>query len=630
MLTSLTTTKKIGKQAQSQPTLVGILKLLAAQGFAWERIELSFQAGGAKGNSIKSLKAIAKQNDFLQPHYRQKYHDRTAAGATGGWPLMWKTQTFAEALADKDKKRVVVPSIQWTLPGKDGSAQEILAAVDTILAEYPQKNYRYDFHAQFIGLNFGEGTLSELPEEYLKGPGPFKKDGANGTLRGVKWAFSQVRLGKDKYGSSIVTHCLLNEGTEGLEKQHSLPEPFVGLVKSLHALKPKEVMRRVIQSVQESDDHYAKLTTEQRAKLDSEIFSYVIGQELVLYHKTAGHEFPEPRPATGDSKELYAYFVKVSYAINEANRQTVRIYNPGKIRQMAAKAVLEGTFTSIDALELDPPVDEKLVAFGQRYDELIADAAKTSKQALDASLAEGKLPHRLERYYFPEGILRQVGQTEDGKVILASFPNPHPDKTTYVPYHQLWVPEDRPIPPSLQAVGYQRDTTRAQFQVLNQLFLQTYNNPVHALGHFKKTIIDGIECIVVTTDREKINRRKILGDVFKPLGYAFVKQPQGSIGSYELRKPLSETESLLCDFDFGTWRQTIDCTFAYDWVNEHSPKLKRFRICLTGWAYPGTVAITSEELFAKTIENIAAMAALVEKEVIAGLRKSLDELRHIG
>ena len=629
MLTSLTLTKKIGKQAQSQPTLVDIYKRLQAQGFTWERTELTFHAAGAKGNSIKSLKAIAKQHAFLQPHYRQKFHDRDASGATGGWPLTWKTQTFAEALADKNKKRAVVPFIEWALPGKGASDQETLVAVDTILADYPLKNYRYSFHAQFIGLNFGEGTLIELPEQYAKGPGPFKKDGANETLRGVKWAFSQVRLGKDKYGSSLLTHCLLSEGHEDPEKQHTLPARFVSLVTSLHAFRPKEVMRRVIQSVQESDDHYAKLTPEQRRKLDGVIYAYVIGQELALYHKAVGHEFPEPRPSSEDTKELYAYVMRVTHATNEVNRQAVRIYNPGKIRQLAAKAVLEGTFTSIDALNVNPPVDEKTVAFGQRYDELVADAAKISMQLLTAALAGGKLPHRLERYYFPEGILRQVGQTEDGKLILASFPNPNPDKTSYVPYHHLWVPEDRAIPPSLQALGYQRDTTRDQFKLLNQLFLQTYNDPGHALGHFKKTTIDGVECFVVETGRDKINRRKILGDVFKPLGYAFVKQPQGSVGSYELKKPLSETESLLCDFDFGTWRQTIDCTLAYDWAQEHSSKMKKFRIVLTGWSYPGTVAISSEELFVKTIENIGAMAALVEKEVIAGLQKSLEELRKI-
>ena len=627
MLSSLTTTKKIGKQAQSQPTLVDILERLQAQGFTWERLELRFHAEGAFTNSIKSLKAIAKKHAILQPHYRQKFHDREASAATGGWPLAWKVQTFAEALADKDKKKVVVPFIEWALPGTDANTQETLAAVDTILVDYPQKNYRYTFHAQFVGLNFGEGTLTELPEEYAKGPGPFKKDGVNEILRGMKWASSQVRLGRDKYGSSIVTHCLLSVGQDAPEKQSPLPARFVSLVGSLHAFKPKEVMRRLIQSVQESDDDYAKLTPEQRRKLDGEIFAYVIDQELALHQKVVGQEFPQPRPATADSKELYAYLMWISQAINRANNQTVRTYDPGKIRQMAAKAILEGTFTSIDALELTTPVDEKQVAFQQRYEQLVDDARKISKEHLAAALTEGKLPHRLERYYFPEGILRQVGQTDDGKLILASFPNPDPNKTSYVPYHHLWVPEDCPIPPSLQAVGYTRDTTRDQFKLMNQIFFKAYNDPAHALGHFKKTTIDGVECFVVTTDRDKINRRKILGDVFKPLGYAFVKQPQGSVGTYELRKPLGGTEALLCDFDFGTWRQTIDCTLAYRWDQERSPKVKPFRIVLSGWSYPGTVAISSEELFIKTIENIGAMAALVEEEVIARLRRSLAELR---
>jgi hypothetical protein len=315
----------------------------------------------------------------------------------------------------------------------------------------------------------------------------------------------------------------------------------------------------------------------------------------------------------------------VSQAVNQANKQTVRPYHIQTMRQAAAKALLEGSFTSFKALGPSPAANEKLVADRARLEHLALDAAQKATQHLHAIASEGKLPHRLEHYYFAQGVLRAVGQTETGKYVMASFPNPDPAKTTYAPYHHIWVPEDKAVPPSLEALGYVRDTVRPQFELMKNLFMLSYQNLDHAMGHFVKTSIDGVECLVVTLEREKINRRKILGSVFKPLGYEFVKQPQGSVGSYELRKPLTTTESLRCLFDFGTWRQTIDCSFTYH-SDDFKPRLSSFRIPITGWSYPTSIEISSEELFTKAIENIGAMVEIVEKEHILSLRPALKAL----
>ena len=149
------------------------------------------------------------------------------------------------------------------------------------------------------------------------------------------------------------------------------------------------------------------------------------------------------------------------------------------------------------------------------------------------------------------------------------------------------------------------------------------------MGHFKKTLIDGVECVIVSTAHEKFNRRKILGAIFKPLGYEFLKQPQGSAGSHELRKALSKTEFLMCQFDFGTWRQTIDCFFSYE-NDDFSPRLKAFRMQLLGWSRPTSIDISSAELFTKTIENLGAMASIIEKEHIPGLRQALKSTAPAG
>jgi hypothetical protein len=631
MLTSLTIAKRIGTQAQKQPTLAETHAILTNQGLAWERTEIAFHADRSSAGSIKSLKAIARENTFLQPHFQQKVIDAAATQARGGWPPVWNTQNFAEAMADKNKKQAVRHLIEWALPARAPDCEETLRLIDAILAAYPQKNYQYRFHARFVGLRFGEDTLAELPEDYARGRGPFVEDRANDVLADAPWAHSAVQFVNDRYGTSLLVHCLLGESHNAPGKKDAMPDGFVRLATALFPFKAKEVTRRVIRSVHESDDHFARLTAEQRRDLDGKILAHIIGLERALYLKTAGHDFPQPLPAADDNQTMYAYLVTVGRAVNQANKDVVRAYNLVTIiqemRQAAARAMQDGTFTSVEALELSPPEKEERRADSQRREQLIEAAMQAAGKHLEEVAAEGKMPHRLERYYFPEGLMHQVGLTEDGRVILASRPSPDPAKTSYVPYHQIWVPDDQPVPASLQALGYERDRVRRQLEQLMQFLLQSYRRPEHAMAYLKKAYIDGGEYPVVAADREKMNRRKILGTVFKPLGYEFVKQPRGSVGNYELKKYLSEKESLRCVFDFGTWRQTIDCFFAYDGDKDETTRGKAFRMRLTGWSYPQSVAIWTEELFTKAIENIGALVDILEKDHVPRLRQALSEGR---
>jgi hypothetical protein len=545
MLLCLTVAKKISKQSTTPLALSDLYKAIQAQGLMWQRTEIAFHADGSHGRSIKSLKTVAKQNAFLQPSYRQKVPDRAAAGATPSAQHAWKIENFAEAMADKDQKRVILPFIEWTLPADEPDCQETLHAIDKILVDYPPKNYQYRFETRFLGLNFGDQTLEELPGDYANGRGPFTKDGMNDALRTIKWAFSQVRFTADKSGSSVLFHCLLGEGDHSPEVKPALPEAFANIARSVLEFKAKDVMRREIRSVQESGDHGGRLAA-------------------------TSIESPE--------------------------------------------------------IKINPAESAKRLEDRHRLEQLAGDVAREAQQHLDALMAEGKLPHQLERYYFPEGILRPVGKNESGRFIMESIPNPNPDQTSYAAYHQIWAPEGQEVPPSLVALGYDREPVRTHFEQQRNFFLAAYQNLAHAMGHFKKTLIDGVDCVIVTADREKFNRRKILAAVFKPLGYEFVKQPQGSTGAFDLRKSLSATEFLRCIFDFGTWRQTIDCSFAYE-NDGFSPRLNAFRMRLTGWSRPTSIDITSEELFNKTIENIGASASIIENEHIPGLRAALKAWR---
>ena len=355
MLLSLTLAKKTGKQSKTPLALSDLYKALTARGLAWQRTDIAFHADGSHGRSIRSLKTIAKQNAFLQPFYKQKTPDRAAAQGAPGTQHAWKIESFAEAMADKDQKRVILPFIEWTLPVDGQGCDETLRTIDRILIEYPQKNYQYRFEARFLGLNFGDQTLEELPSDYAKGRGPFAQDGMNDVLRGVKWAHSQVRFTKDKYGSSVLIHCLLGEGDHSPVEKLELPEAFENLARSVVEFKAKDVMRRVIRSVQESSEQGARSAA-----------------------------------------------------------------------------------TSNDARQTDPAASEKLPGDRKHLEQLAEDAARKAHQHLDALLAEGKLPHELERYYFPEGVLRPVGQNESGRFIMESIPNPNPDQTSYAAYHQIW------------------------------------------------------------------------------------------------------------------------------------------------------------------------------------------------
>ncbi len=259
MLLSLTVAKKISKQSETPLALSDLFKALQAQGLTWKRTEIAFHADGSHGKSIKSLKTVAKQNAFLQPSYRQKVPDRAAAQATPGAQHAWKIENFAEAIADKDQNRVILPFIEWTLPADEPGCQDTLRAIDKILVDYPPKNYQYRFETRFLGLNFGDQTLEELPGDYAKGRGPFTKDGMNDALRGVKWAFSQVRFTNDRFGSSVLVHCLLGEGDHSPEVKLELPVAFANLARSVLELKAKDVMRREIRSVHESGEPGATL-----------------------------------------------------------------------------------------------------------------------------------------------------------------------------------------------------------------------------------------------------------------------------------------------------------------------------------------------------------------------------------
>jgi len=135
------------------------------------------------------------------------------------------------------------------------------------------------------------------------------------------------------------------------------------------------------------------------------------------------------------------------------------------------------------------------------------------------------------------------------------------------------------------------------------------------------TALSGIE-------REKFDRKKILTNEFKPLGYQAVKQDVGSVGLYEFEKQLSENELVRCIFDFGTWRQTVSGHFTYRGGHRAVVTLP---FIYWSAAYPHgemkEMDITTEKLFAMAFENIAYLANMLEKEHVPKFRAAFEAAR---
>ena len=155
-----------------------------------------------------------------------------------------------------------------------------------------RKTTSITFRRISLGLQFGDAARwPRRPKPYAKSRGPTLKEGVYDVLHGIKWAHSHVRYGRDKLGSNLLTYCLLDSSSKAPEKEAGLPEAFARLAAALQPFKAKEVLRREIKSVQESDDHYAKLTPEQRSELDTGLVAYLIGKELALHREVVGSGF---------------------------------------------------------------------------------------------------------------------------------------------------------------------------------------------------------------------------------------------------------------------------------------------------------------------------------------------------
>ena len=695
MLGYLTITKKIGKQAQTRPSLADIHAALSGKRIACGQIDVQFcSAGklailGVKNNAAKSLKTIARDNPFLQPHYRQT--SRTVQEITGdktGLGLLQPgkpEQSFAEAIASKSKDLYIRPAIEWTIPGDTGDLENALRAIDGVLAHYPPKEYKYRVALHFNGLHFGPGTLAEVPKELGD-----VRDVLIPLKPSVEDRYSYCRFLAHEQGMVITTRCLLAEGQDAASK--FVPDLFKAFANAVHGLKPNEVTRGQLASAEEaklkqgqardelakrvgisseeaqtlSVNHYQMLTPPQRFLLEKKLYEYMTGKPY------AQPESLDPAAQLRQMTELYQA-LQVSVQAQTA-RQNIPLWRQNTERlpieqridweqkmyqnltALPYDARVPGDMPGKECYLADLPENHRHAAAAEsrllpRHQcaapdggrgaaakpfHLLRCAAPRSgaRQAAGVYRAvppcrmeaaqekaakhmqtlaeEGRLPHRLERYYF-------AAQSQPGQV-------------EFVAYQQIWVPEGQPVPSSLyrRVLGYNRRRRRSQAgrsrsamagrreadpqrRLAGNEARNDANRPHrrHRMPRPSRT-------------PRKIRPRQDSESRFQAVvGYEKVKQGAGSVGNYEFRKQLAEQESVSVSFDFGTWRQTIDCWFIYRGAPVPGIRGASSKLVLTGWPHPRSLGITSQELFAMAIENIAFMADVLEKERVPELRAVL-------
>jgi hypothetical protein len=242
-----------------------------------------------------------------------------------------------------------------------------------------------------------------------------------------------------------------------------------------------------------------------------------------------------------------------------------------------------------------------------------------------------QLPHALEDYHVKA-------------VWIGAEPpsSPGPGQIQYYPLDAVIVPDDEPLPSALIKAGLTREHNQSiisrQQEKDRKLWESEFSSdrPFDPRPRFC-TVLDGKEYMVARLDREPgAERAKIIGARLRPLGYKGGK-------SYFYTKKLSENEALGCNFDFGTWRSTLNSAFTYDY-NPHNTsedvddRKQRFhlRLPLIYWTvgmqeHAEGIAVadiphTTTKNLMRTFDNIAFLAKKLEEDIVSQWRQLASQL----
>ncbi len=193
------------------------------------------------------------------------------------------------------------------------------------------------------------------------------------------------------------------------------------------------------------------------------------------------------------------------------------------------------------------------------------------------------LPHRLERHLIEVETL--LGAAPDGGP--ATF--------------KQWVAPEQILPPDgtdLSDLLGDSECDPDDAQALREK--ASSEGPIAAIAH-----LGGVECRVLFARMTGIPRSRMVEKCLKPLGYAR-NGARGGTGFIVFEKTRDDGAKLGCQFDFGTWRQTVMAVFGYS-ASDFSVRLP-----VQYWREAKEVPIVTKKLFERTMENVAFVVGELE------------------
>ena len=231
-------------------------------------------------------------------------------------------------------------------------------------------------------------------------------------------------------------------------------------------------------------------------------------------------------------------------------------------------------------------------------------------------IREGKLPYDLLDHHWFRGPIKEIGPHEI--TLLGGC--------DYFPVDDIKVLNE--LPATLARKDYDVKRVDERFQQFKESLQEKHQAQIAAgkpainVEEILKNRpgspiqIDGITCYIMGTWLEKMNHKKIIDGVLKPLGYA---RPKGEKGD-RYQKSLSETDYLTCSFDMhALWGRVRELRASAGYRRGE----KEVVVPLIYWGAfnwiewmkienMNPMMITTERIFTMAIENIGFLLTMLE------------------
>ena len=286
-------------------------------------------------------------------------------------------------------------------------------------------------------------------------------------------------------------------------------------------------------------------------------------------------------------RRLYQHIFEKPYAERSIPDEPTERQREYLISCIRDAIIREGAIGAVPAHEQDAAreLTAREMSEGQAPREIVTRASRMEQLGEFMRQVCESTPHRLEDYLVEVETL--IGLNADGSQAWV--------KEWAVP-EQIVVPEGADPNDILRGAP----VDEAERQALREAAGGGEVLPVRqARAH-------GLECGVLSARIKGIPRRRIAERYLKKLGYRHAGA-RGGTGYIAFEKVRDDGVRLGCEFDFGTWRQTVVALFGYTGGG------MRFRTPLRYWREPKDVPIVTTKLFERTMENVAYVVGELER-----------------